>query len=200
MSTREKKPNCSGRAFFAVWANGQIMEVIKSSRHAKLTGDFAESLVAYWLSKYGFECAVVDHTGIDIIARNPHTQEIMGISVKSRSRTTGKEHDHMNIPNDNFEKAKAACKAFGCVPYFAVVIDAGQYIYLFILSQKNLLRLHPKGKKVATWKMSPAWLKRYEDNKNIIFVCFEHETVRWWGRRKAVVARRKAKGGTADNS
>jgi Holliday junction resolvase-like predicted endonuclease len=67
------------------------MEILKSSRHAKITGDFAEALVLYWLSKYGFECARVDHTGIDIIARNPHTQELMGISVKSRCRTKGHE-------------------------------------------------------------------------------------------------------------
>ena len=48
------------------------MRVNKSSRHTKITGDFGETLVLYWLSKYGFECAPVDHTGIDIIARNPH--------------------------------------------------------------------------------------------------------------------------------
>ncbi len=30
-----------------------------------------EPLVLYWLSKYGLECALVDHTGIDIIVRNP---------------------------------------------------------------------------------------------------------------------------------
>ncbi len=39
------------------------MELSKSSRHSKITGDFAEHLVLYWLSKYGFECAKVDHTG-----------------------------------------------------------------------------------------------------------------------------------------
>ena len=42
------------------------MNVIKSTRHAKITGDFGEKMVLYWLSKYGFECALVDHTGIEI--------------------------------------------------------------------------------------------------------------------------------------
>src|SRR5437667_9320111 len=110
------------------------MNVIKSTRHAKITGNFGEAMVLYWLSKYGFECALVDHTGIDIIARNPHTQEIMGISVKSRSRKEGTEQAYITIPNDNFTKAKAACAAFGCVPYFAIVIDAGEIIRAFILS------------------------------------------------------------------
>ena len=81
------------------------MELLKNSRHSKITGDFAEGLVLYWLSKYGFECAKIDHTGIDLIARNPHTNELMGISVKSRSRNIGKEANSVTIPNDNFEKA-----------------------------------------------------------------------------------------------
>ena len=81
------------------------------------------SLMLYWLSKYGFECALVDHTGIDIIARNKKTKELMGISVKSRSRNTGKEGQYLSIPNDTFPKVEAACKAFGCIPYFAVVVD-----------------------------------------------------------------------------
>ena len=67
------------------------MKISKSSRHSKITGDFAERLILHWLSKYGFECAYVDHTGLDIIARNPSTDELMGISVKSRSRSAGDE-------------------------------------------------------------------------------------------------------------
>jgi Holliday junction resolvase-like predicted endonuclease len=88
------------------------MIVNKSSRHSKITGDFAESIVLYWLSKYGFECAKVDHTGIDLIAKNPKTQELMGISVKSRSRNTGKEGQYIGIQNHNFEKVDFACQVF----------------------------------------------------------------------------------------
>jgi len=105
-----------------------IMELSKSSRHSKITGDFGEALVLYWLSKYGFECAFVDHTGIDIIAKNTCTGEVMGISVKSRSRNIGKETTYLTISNENFDKATAACEAFGCVPYFAIVVDAGEHI------------------------------------------------------------------------
>jgi hypothetical protein len=57
------------------------MQITKSSRHSKIAGDFGEALVLYWLSKYGFECAQVDHTGIDLIARNPYRNEVMGISI-----------------------------------------------------------------------------------------------------------------------
>ena len=90
------------------------MKINKSTRHSKITGDFAESLILYWLSKYGFECANVDHTGIDIIARNSITKELMGISVKSRSRNEGKEGQFLSIPKDNFKKIDNACISFGC--------------------------------------------------------------------------------------
>jgi len=83
------------------------MNIVKSSRHSKIAGDFGEHLILYWLSKYGFECARVDHTGIDLIARNPKTRELMGISVKSRTRNPGTESDMVSITNSNIEKVKS---------------------------------------------------------------------------------------------
>ncbi|MCZ7564531.1 MAG: hypothetical protein M5U08_12760 [Burkholderiales bacterium] len=133
------------------------MEISKSSRHSKITGDFAERLVLYWLSKYGFECAYVDHVGVDIIARNPHADEIMGISVKSRSRNPGTEGTYVSIPNDNLTKLDAACKAFDCKPYFAVVVDEAEAISVYILSKAHLLALHPAGNRVISWKMGDKW-------------------------------------------
>ena len=156
------------------------MKINKSSRHSKITGDFGESLILYWLSKYGFECALVDHTGIDIIARNPHTKEIMGISVKSRCRNRGSEEDSITIRNPNFDKAKKACAAFGCVPYFAIVVDAGNTIRGFILSMEHLLRLFPKGKTASDWKMRKKYLERYYNEPEIKTFVFTTETKRWW--------------------
>ena len=43
------------------------MRISKSSWHSKITGDLGEALVLYWLSKHGFECARVDHTGNDAV-------------------------------------------------------------------------------------------------------------------------------------
>ncbi len=157
-----------------------ILELNKSSRHQKIAGDFGESLVLYWLSKYGFECAIVDHTGIDIIARNPHTDEKMGISVKSRSRKAGTEETSLDIPNRNFQKAEAACKAFGCVPYFALVIDAGDTIRAFLVSMEHLLEINPKGKRVVCWKMKKRNLKQYSSDPEIIGFIFKSKTTNWW--------------------
>jgi hypothetical protein len=152
----------------------------KSSRHSKITGNFGEGLILYWLSKYGFECALVDHTGIDIIAKNPHTKEVMGISVKGRSRNTGKEGQYLRISNDNFPKAEEACRAFGCIPYFAIVIDEGETIYAFILSMEHLLKIHPMAQTSSGWKMTEKWLNQYIEDPKIKVIKFTHETLSWW--------------------
>ena len=99
-----------------------IPAIEKSSRHPKITGDFGEHLTLYALSKHGFECARIDHTGMDIIARHPHTTELMGISVKSRSRDEKRANATMNVRGYNFKKLADACVAFGCKPYFSLVI------------------------------------------------------------------------------
>ncbi|MCK4910668.1 MAG: hypothetical protein KAR83_03450 [Thermodesulfovibrionales bacterium] len=156
------------------------MELNKSTRHSKITGDFAENLILYWLSKYGFECTIVDHTGIDIIARNPHTNELMGISVKGRSRDMGKEENYLQINKDNFIKAEKACKAFECKPYFAIVVDSGNMIYAFITPMEHLLELFPIKKTGAGWKMTTKWLEVYRNDPKIMIFEFSHKTVRWW--------------------
>jgi Holliday junction resolvase-like predicted endonuclease len=160
------------------------MEINKSSRHSKITGDFAESLILYWLSKYGFECAKVDHTGIDLIARNPHNDELMGISVKNRSRNKGTENDYLSIPNGNFEKVENACKTFGCLPYFAIVVDAADTIRAYILSQEHLLELHPMKKRAAGWRMDEKWLDIYQKDDKIMKFEFKTKTINWWDKTK----------------
>jgi len=156
------------------------VEILKSSRHSKITGSFGEALVLYWLSKHGFECAQVDHTGIDLIARNPKTQELMGISVKSRSRSSGKDREHVSIPNGNFAKAKAACEAFGCVPYFAIVVDADEVIRAYLLPMARLLEIHPMGKTASSWSMHQQALGVYEADPTIKRFTFRAQTDCWW--------------------
>ena len=134
----------------------------------------------YWLSKYGFECAKVDHTGIDIIARNPHTNEVMGISVKSRTRNVGAEKEYVRLPMDDFEKIEAACKAFNCLPYFAVIVDAGDTIRVFITSVTRALQLYPLTPAGSGWRMSPAHLAKYASDSEVMFFEFQSKYGRWW--------------------
>lgn len=156
------------------------MEVQKSSRHSKIAGDFGERLVLYLLSKYNCECAFIDHVGIDIIARNTVNQELMGISVKTRTRNNGAEGTALNIQNKELLKVKSACEAFGCKPYFSLVIDQEDKIYIFILSQDKLLELFPQGQRVVSIKTTKIWIKKFEEDSDVISFVFENELKTWW--------------------
>ncbi|MGA7807542.1 hypothetical protein [Bradyrhizobium sp.] len=138
----------------------------KSSRHSKIAGDFAESLVLYWLSKSGYECARVDHTGIDIIAADKAGQARIGISVQCRSRLAGREKESLNL--HEFEKAREACRAFSCKPYAALVVDGGNIIRCFMVSLDHLEQI-ASGTSGAQryWLMSDKFLKKNKDDANI---------------------------------
>lgn len=73
------------------------MDIVKSTRHQKIIGDFGENVICNWLSRSGFEVTRVDHTGIDIVAYNPGTDERLGITVKSRTRRPGTERESVNL-------------------------------------------------------------------------------------------------------
>jgi Holliday junction resolvase-like predicted endonuclease len=152
----------------------------KSSRHAKITGDFGEALVLYWLSRSGFECARVDHTGIDLIAKRPRSEERLEISVKSRSRSPGTETDSVNIGRpEDFAKVAAACSAFQCVPYFAIVVDAAPRISVFLLSKEHLECLYPGRTGLVAWSMSPNRIKQYMADASIQKLEFRIESENW---------------------
>ena len=152
----------------------------KSSRHAKITGDFGEALVLYWLSRSGFECARVDHTGIDLIAKRPRSDERLGISVKSRSRAPGTEASSVNIgrPAD-LSKVTAACSAFQCVPYFAIVVDATPRMSVFLLSKEHLERLYPDRTGLISWSMTPSRVKQYLADPSIRSLEFVIASASW---------------------
>lgn len=94
-----------------------------SSNHKQITGDFAEHLMMYWLSKNGYECVHVRHVGIDIIASKDG--ERLGISVKARSRILGKTDYKFTMTNTygQLGKVKKACEDFACIGKFAFVLD-----------------------------------------------------------------------------
>ena len=135
----------------------------KSSRHSKITGNFGEALILYWLSKRGFECAHVDHTGIDLIARRPASEEVLGISVKCRSRNEGTEDAAVNLLHKHFEKVESACRAFHCVPYVAVVVDQGDSVRGYLTSLRHVQEEYPG----QSWRMSPAMVERYRSDAKI---------------------------------
>lgn len=155
-------------------------KIKKSSRHSKITGDFSEHLVLYWLSKYGCECVHVDHTGIDLIACNPKKSLRMGISVKSRCRSEGAEGQGVIVRTDDMSGAKVACHDFDCEPYLALVVDAGNQIRCFVMSFDTFYKLYPRAKKHnINWSMTEKARTRYSSCQDVMEFGFTSETRRW---------------------
>ena len=146
------------------------MEIEKSTRHQKIIGDFGEALVCNWLSRSGFEVAMVDHTGIDILARNPQTKERLVISVKSRTRKKGKENESVNIFEENDrQKLSCACEAFAAEPCIAIYVECSDFADLFLLSVEHYDREYrgsPAGV-VDVWRMGPKYKQIYEADAQV---------------------------------
>lgn len=155
------------------------MNFAKSTRHAKITGDFGEAAVLYYLSSAGFECARVDHTGIDLIARSPRLSRPFGISVKARSRSPGTEHTHLNLYNKDFPKIEAACEAFGCIPYVGLVFDSSDHLRVYVLSLAHLCEIVPGGAEVRAWPMSPSRIAAYATDPDIMSLEWQRIAGRW---------------------
>ena len=159
------------------------MEVFKSTRHSSITGRFAEALVLYWLSRDGFECAQIDHTGIDLLANNCRTGELMGISVKSRSRFAGKETVSLTWKKDH-SKVSAACESFRCTPYYAFVVDAADKIKMFIVSKEHFMKISTPDRMNMHWGMTRKHLEGYKADPEIKYVELTLSGESWWKQQR----------------
>jgi len=134
------------------------MQVIKSSRHQKIIGNFGENLICNWLSRSGFEVAVVDHTGLDLIAYNPSTSLRIGVTVKSRTRTAGTEQTSVTVfqsRNRDRQKLLDACEAFACEPWIAIYVETEDSADVFLTSLDNYDTTYcpQQQRAVDSWKM-----------------------------------------------
>ena len=165
------------------------MKIVKSSRHQKVIGDFGEQLICNWLSRSGFEVAHVDHTGIDIVAFNPSMNARLGITVKSRTRTPGKEAESVNIfrqkdKNDR-ETLVQACIAFACEPWIAVYIETTEFgeVYLTSLETYDTKYRGKEGRAIETWKMRPEDKEDYAKNPDVKHIRIDFYATNWvWQR------------------
>ena len=166
------------------------MEIIKSSRHQKIIGNFGESLICNWLSRSGFEVALVDHTGIDVVAYNPLTKQRLGITVKSRTRDVGKEEESVNIfsyqkVKSDREKLLDACEAFACEPWIAVYVETSEYADVYLTSLENYDKTYrsEKAKAFDTWKMTKRYKELYKQDPNVKHIRIEFHVTNWrWSR------------------
>ncbi len=158
----------------------------KGSRHQKIVGNFGEYLVCNWLSRSGFEVCVVDHTGMDIIAYDPTTEQRLGITVKSRTRVSHTEYDSVYLFRENKndrQKLADACKAFNCEPWIAVYAECEDCADLFLTSLDNYDRSYKaKGKKVVDgWGMRPKHTTAYSLDHQVKHIHITFSSNNWWG-------------------
>jgi len=161
-------------------------EIIKSSRHRKIIGNFGENLVCNWLSRSGFEVVIVDHTGVDIIAYNKKSGERLGITVKSRTRTKGKEKNSVNIfyyqkKKDDRKKLMDACSVFGCKPWIAVYVETTSDAEIYFTSLDHYLNKYQGGNKKAIddWKMTNKHREEYEKDSEVKHIKIEFDQKNW---------------------
>lgn len=143
------------------------LKVDKGTRHTKIVGIFGEYVVCNWLSRSGFEASVIDHTGMDLIAYDPKTRRRLGITVKSRTRDSGKETASVNIfknKHEDREKLKQACKTFGCDPWIAVYVECESDAELYLISLDHYDSKYRSKKKrvVDAWSMSQKSKTEYD--------------------------------------
>jgi Holliday junction resolvase-like predicted endonuclease len=157
------------------------MEIDKSSRHSKIIGNFGESLVCNWLSRSGFETAIIDHTGIDIIAFNPKFKQRLGISVKSRTRKAGTESESVNIiKREKRHLISEACNAFSCEEWLAIYVEATNEADLYMTSFENYESkyLNPE-KKMMDWKMSENYVQKYKLDDKVHHIHLKFQEINW---------------------
>jgi hypothetical protein len=162
--------------------------IVKSTRHSRIIGQFGEMLVVNWLSRSGFEVALVDHTGIDVIARDPRLKCRLGISVKSRTRLRGQESSSVSLfsygGKRDEQKRKLmldACDAFGCIPWLAIYVECENQADLYMTSLKNYdSKYRRKSRTVETWSMSKDYRRRYEQDPDIRHIRINLDSAKWF--------------------
>ena len=86
-----------------------------------------------------------------------------------RSKIKDNKIGTLNIEVAAIKKVTDACKAFGCVPYFAIVADQNGRITAILISLKELLKLYPKANKIIAFGLSDNQVRKYKANKKIEF-------------------------------
>ena len=136
----------------------------KSSRHSKIAGDFGEMLVLYYLSGYGFECACIDHTGIDLLAWPKAEEKPWGISVKTASRVERRKNEARTLSGSDIEAAERACMTFHAKPYLAIVHDKIDSVYVLLCSIEKLKKDNV-GRKTFRFSFNKEDRKRYRSKE-----------------------------------
>jgi Holliday junction resolvase-like predicted endonuclease len=156
----------------------------KSTRHSEILGKFGEYVVCNWLSRSGFEVCVVNHTGLDIIAYHSKSKRRLGITVKSRTRESGRESESVNVfflKRKDRKKLQSACESFECKPWLAIYVECGKIADLYLTSLANYDRNYKskKASAIDAWSMTKRPTKAYSMDPSVAHIHFEFNDEKW---------------------
>ena len=78
-----------------------------------------------------------------------------------------------------FERAREACKPFGCIPYAAIVVDGADVIRCFLLPL-DYLETIAGGKKPRLWPMTERFLEDRRKDPKIRWFELKRTGGNWW--------------------
>lgn len=157
------------------------MEITKGKRHTRVIGEFGENIICNWLSRSGFEVAVIDHVGIDIIACSRSGAQKLGITVKSRTRNAGKERTSASLFRGEKDRGnlKEACQAFGCEPWIGVYIETENCADIYLTSLEHYDEAYRGNGNIDSWKMGEKEKRRYDDDAEVHHIGIDFKVGNW---------------------
>ena len=138
-----------------------------------------------FLSRSGFEVALVDHTGIDMIAYHKSSERRLGISVKSRTLKDGNKARAVKLFKAEEEEAeirkfKDACAWFKCEEWIAVYFEWDDHAKLNLTSLKHYLDEYvPQGRNASKWSMSKERTEKYENDPRVFHMALTFDITNW---------------------
>jgi hypothetical protein len=123
-------------------------ETFHGSMHSAISGEYAEALVRFELSRDGWEAFTCRGAGIDILAVDSSGKRRIGVSVKNRDRrdvegssTTvfGTRTGVTNKADEKVAKFEQVCKSLEAEPWIAVVTITDTFHYAHITSLRHFL-------------------------------------------------------------
>ncbi len=154
------------------------MSMTVQSRARKLLGDFGEGLVTYALIRKGYEVAMVDHVGADLIVEKGGLR--FAVSVKTRQFKSGSVESRGVVAEElHLKKLDHFSEQFGMVSLFALVVCIADEsaIHLMIVRTDDIRNELPRGKHGYAFRFSKSKRQALFEKPFIDYSCWGQESI-----------------------
>ncbi|RLA06003.1 MAG: hypothetical protein DRQ51_10625 [Gammaproteobacteria bacterium] len=154
------------------------MRNFNPSRASKQIGDFGEHLVTYDFIRKGYEVALVDQVGADLICAKKEAR--YAVSVKARwFKNNSKESKMFAVQKSHLEKLKYFSGIFNLKPVFSLLVCLSdeKIMFLMTIKVKNIPKVFEEIKAGYSIKFSEKNRKELEKNPLISISMWEKETI-----------------------